>query len=68
MSHFPNIFIHRGKTLEGEELNGFGKVKNNRKSNKKIYKSPTLEKSNINKFLNQSFNNNEIHSPKQKKK
>ena len=66
MSHFPNIFIHRGKTLEGEELNGFGKVKNNRKSNKKIYKSPTLEKSNINKFLNQSFNNNEIHSPKQR--
>ena len=66
MSHFQNVFIHRGKTLEGEELNGFGKLKNKRKSNKNIYKSPTLEKSNIDKILNQSFNNNEIHSPKQR--
>ena len=66
MSHFQNVFIQRGKTLEGEDLNGFGKLKNNRKSNKKIYKSPTLEKSNINKLLNQSFNTNETHSPKQR--
>ena len=37
MSHFQNVFIQRGKTLEGEDLNGFGKLKNNRKSNKKRY-------------------------------